>query len=80
VLQPNGGIIGVSSDLRLTRYRPDGSVDAAFGSRTGAAPGAQASALALDVDGSVIAAGSIGKRARHDFVLARYNSQGFPVR
>ncbi|CAN5290131.1 hypothetical protein BH20ACT13_BH20ACT13_14770 [soil metagenome] len=67
---------GLQSDFALARYNPDGSLDASFG--TGGkvvtsfnAGHDSASALVVQRDGRIVAAGSSG-----DFALARYNADG----
>ncbi len=68
---------GLGSDFALVRYNPDGSLDPTFGTdgkvttRIGEGT-AQVSALAVQTDGKVIAAGSAGRR----FALVRYNPDG----
>ena len=71
-----------SSVLFVARYRPSGALDGTFGSggvvRTQAGGYALGSAVAIQADGKIVAAGS-GLRAgqtRGDFMLARYNPDG----
>jgi uncharacterized delta-60 repeat protein len=85
VLQPDGRIVAAghagttaaSEDFALARYNPDGSLDTSFGSggkvTTDFVGNSDAStALALQPDGMIVAAG-IGLTARgEDFALARY--------
>ena len=70
-------------DLLLARFRPDGSLDASFGtSRSGitvtdlgtAAEGL--SALALAPDGTIIAGGAVTPRPNADLAVVRYATTG----
>jgi uncharacterized delta-60 repeat protein len=87
-LQPDGKIVaagtaftGTSYNVALARYKPDGSLDATFGSGgkvttefTGNFD--QANAVALQPNGKIVAAGNTGAGTSHDFALARYNPDG----
>jgi uncharacterized delta-60 repeat protein len=88
-VQPDGkiltaGLSGVdesSAFLGLARFNTDGSVDSAFGSGgrvvTAFAYGdSGASALAVQLDGKIIAAGGYQTTFNSDFALARYNIDG----
>jgi uncharacterized delta-60 repeat protein len=89
-VQPDGRIIiagtssnldGTDNDFGLVRYNPDGSSDTtfdadgrlttSFGDRHD-----QASAIALQADGKIIAAGHANNGNDVDFALARYNADG----
>ena len=88
VLQPDSKILAVGSApggrgvsiFALARYDPDGSLDSTFGGGgvvttdfgDGGVFGAGATAVALQTDGRIIAAGS----SFGDFALARYNPDG----
>ncbi|MBS0444402.1 MAG: hypothetical protein JSR59_00490 [Proteobacteria bacterium] len=98
VIQPDGKILVAggafplfvfAGDFKLARYDPDGTLDATFGSGgivTTSFPGqgSYASALALQSDGKIIAAGtdyvdfSSEDSSDTDFALARYNADGTP--
>jgi uncharacterized delta-60 repeat protein len=80
-LQPNGKIVAAggtfsfpSADFALARYKADGSLDPSFGTggkvTTDFGAFDVASAVALQADGKIIAAGQGG--AGSDFALARY--------
>jgi uncharacterized delta-60 repeat protein len=81
-LQPDGkivaagGALGASVDFALARYRPDGTLDTAFGTggkvTTDFGSGEQAYAVAVQPDGKIVAAGG----AVTGFELARYNADG----
>lgn len=88
-VQPSDGKIvaagfantGGPSDFALARYNPDGSLDATFGSSgkvTTDFAGSYdaAGAVALQVDGRIIAAGYAYTATEYDFALARYNTNG----
>ncbi len=71
------GLFGGDSDLALFRYNPDGSLDTSFDGDGKAFTdfgdgGAGASAVAIQADGKIIAAGSGGNGA----ALVRYNVDG----
>jgi uncharacterized delta-60 repeat protein len=85
-LQPDGKIVAAGSSVNtgaysvfgLVRYNPNGSLDTSFGSGgkvwTEFTPyGDGASALALQPDGKIVAAGTSSGR---NFALARYNPNG----
>ena len=76
-------------DFKIVRYNPDGSLDGSFGDGgivTTSFPGqgSYASAVALQADGKIIAAGtdyvafSSDDSSNTDFALARYNQDGTP--
>ncbi len=66
----------------LARYNPNGSLDSSFsgdGRQTTSFSGGccdQASGLALQSDGKIVAVGSTFEGAGYQFALARYNPQG----
>jgi len=68
--------IGESNPATLARYHPNGTLDSSFGAggmvnvNFGGVGGA-VSRLALEPDGKIVVAGSVG-----DFALARYNPDG----
>jgi uncharacterized delta-60 repeat protein len=86
-VQPNGQIVIVGSTggdqafgFALTRYNTDGSLDPSFGTAGKVITDfpshrAQAQAVALQVDGKIVVAGTaLGANA--DFAVARYNADG----
>ena len=87
-LQEDGKILiagksnnGLNNDFALLRYNPDGSLDPTFGKGgivvTGIRDGDdQASALCIQSDGKIIAAGSSNNGLNYDFALIRYNRNG----
>jgi len=97
LVQPDGKILVAGGafplftflgNFELARYNPDGSLDASFGSggivTTHFPQGSYASALVLQSDGRIIAAGtdyvnfSSEASSNTDFALARYNIDGSP--
>jgi uncharacterized delta-60 repeat protein len=89
-VQPDGRVImagtssnadGTDNDFGLVRYNPDGSLDTTFDTdgkvTTSFGTGYDlASALALQADGKIIAAGHTDNGNEIDFALARYNLDG----
>src|SRR6266511_3302132 len=87
-LQPDGKIAaagysynGANFDFALARYNANGSLDAGFGAagKVTTAIGSShdfASALALQADGKIVAAGRSYNGANYDFALVRYNPNG----
>jgi uncharacterized delta-60 repeat protein len=86
-LQADGKIVVAGSsnargtyDFALARYRPNGSLDPAFGSGGkvltdfGGSDGV--SALALQPDGKIVVAGVSDANGSDDFALARYRADG----
>jgi uncharacterized delta-60 repeat protein len=73
---------GATTDFALTRYRANGTLDPSFGNHgrviTDIAGGAgdQATALALQPDGKLVAAGLTSGAAGVDFALVRYRANG----
>jgi uncharacterized delta-60 repeat protein len=84
VVQPDGKIVVAGRALRafaLARYRPDGSLDPSFASGGKVVSGyAQvergASALVLQSDGKLVAAGGVYLHSRSQFGLVRFNKDG----
>lgn len=81
-LQPDGKIVaggGVGDRITLARYRPDGSLDRAFGSRgiatTTLADNARVGAITLQPDGRIVVAGGTGT-GEEGFLVARYTPGG----
>jgi uncharacterized delta-60 repeat protein len=80
-IQSDGKIVAAglsgSGDFALVRYNPDGSPDSSFGNggtlTTDFGGFDAASALAIEPDGRIVAAGRSGSG---DFALARYNPDG----
>ncbi len=84
-IQPADGKIvvgGYSSTFALARYNVDGSLDPSFGTNglvtTATLPQSLARAIALQVDGKIVLAGSAWNGADYDFAAARYNANGTP--
>jgi len=82
-VQPDGKVVAAGNvgfrAFGVSRYDADGRLDPTFGDdgrvRTNFAPGADtATAVAIQPDGKVVAAGFAGDRAR--FAVARYNRNG----
>ena len=75
-------VTGATTDFALTRYRPNGTLDTSFGNHgrvtTDIAGGAgdQATALAVQADGKLVAAGLRSSAAGLDFALVRYWPNG----
>jgi uncharacterized delta-60 repeat protein len=75
-------------NFELVRYNPNGSLDRSFGNggivTTTFPEGSYASAVALQPDGKIVAAGTVfvnfipGESSDTDFALARYNPDGTP--
>lgn len=98
VIQPDGKIVVAGGafplfeflgDFKIVRYNPNGSLDTSFGNGgivTTSFPGqgSYASAVALQPDGRIIAAGtdfvdfSGDDSSNTDFALARYDANGAP--
>ena len=75
------GMAGSSVDFALARYRRDGTLDRTFG--TGgkvttdfAGSGEQVTALVVQADGKLVAAGFTATDSGGDFALARYRRDG----
>jgi uncharacterized delta-60 repeat protein len=89
-IQPDGRIVAAgasdaagadTADVALVRYTADGSLDPSFGSGGkvltdfgGASD--RASAVAIEPDGKIVAAGASGDGVSDDFALVRYNADG----
>ena len=98
VIQPDGKIVVAGGafplftflgDFKVVRYNPDGSLDSSFGeggivTTTFPGQGSYAFAVALQLDGKIIAAGTDfvnfipEDSSDTDFALARYNPDGTP--
>jgi len=82
VIQPDGKIVVAGRTLgkfALARYRPDGSLDASFGSggRVVSIEGQMgATSLVRQPDGKLIAAGGLYFDSRWQFGLVRFNTDG----
>jgi uncharacterized delta-60 repeat protein len=84
VIQPDGRIVAVGSageDIALVRYMPDGSVDGSFGTGghtiTDLGFDEAANGVALNSAGQILIAGAtVGAKLNHDFLLARYRTDG----
>jgi uncharacterized delta-60 repeat protein len=88
VLQPDGKLVavgavwnGTRSVFALARYNPNGSLDVSFGQggkvTTAIGSGwAHATALALQADGKLVAAGATSGGLDYDLALIRYNANG----
>ncbi len=87
-IQADGKIVAVgrrsvsdeSGDFALARYNTNGSLDASFGAGgkviTPTAEFDTASAVAIQANGKIVAAGGLGSYPLSDFVLRRYNTDG----
>jgi uncharacterized delta-60 repeat protein len=83
-LQTDGKIVVVGgnfNDFALARYNPNGSLDTSFsgdGRQTTdfGAFGDEATGVALQTDGKIVAVGATGGGPSADFALARYNPNG----
>jgi uncharacterized delta-60 repeat protein len=75
-------VTGATTDFALARYRPNGTLDPTFGNRgrvtTDVAGGAGdvATALVVQADGKLVAAGLTSGPAGQDFALVRYRPNG----
>jgi uncharacterized delta-60 repeat protein len=97
VIQPDGKIVVAGGafplftflgNFEVVRYNPNGLLDSSFGNggivTTIFPEGSYASAVALQRDGKIIAAGTLfvdfipGEPSNTDFALARYNRDGTP--
>jgi uncharacterized delta-60 repeat protein len=90
VRQPDGKVVAAGtsfasgrSSVSLVRYNADGSLDATFGSggqvvTTLAGPRVSVGQVAVQPDGKIVVAGSIGGAAADDFLLGRFNADGSP--
>ena len=84
IIQPDGKLVaagyvfhGLNEDFALVRYNPDGTLDSSFGSggkvtTSIGSSGSYASALILQPDGKLVAAGISFNGSNADFGLARY--------
>lgn len=75
------GVDLTTADFALTRYNPDGTLDLSFGTNgkvTTDFAGSRdiASAIAIQANGKIVAAGRSQNGTETDFALARYNSDG----
>lgn len=76
VLQPDGKIVTNGNGFAIARFNADGSVDSAFhGDGSGLLRFSGVSALALQRDGRIVAAGAVGYPAS-DFAVARFGADG----
>ena len=89
-IQPDGKIVAAgysdasgSSDFALARYNTNGTLDTTFGSAGkvltdlgGSGSVDVASAVAIQPDGKIVAAGYSDASGSYDFALARYNTNG----
>src|SRR5439155_459385 len=72
---------GINYDFALVRYNTNGTLDATFGTggKVTTAVGTSddaASALAIQADGKLVAAGETNNGSNYDFALVRYNTNG----
>ena len=83
-LQPDGKIVVAGNDsgrgLMLARYLPDGTLDQAFGSGgrvlTEVVGDSEATAVAIQPDGKIVAAGRALDGAVSTYAVARYDAAG----
>jgi len=87
VLQPDGKFVAVGStvinqfaNFALARFNANGTLDASFGTggivTTGFGVSAEATSVAVQADGKIVAAGFANLDGADDFALVRYNSNG----
>jgi uncharacterized delta-60 repeat protein len=88
LLQPDGKILAAGRsnatgrfDFALVRYNPDGSLDPSFGTRGKVLTDIdsrldEVSAIALQPNGKIVAAGMSDTRASLDFAVVRYDAAG----
>jgi uncharacterized delta-60 repeat protein len=87
VLQPDGKFVAVGStvinqfaNFALARFNANGTLDASFGTggivTTDFGVSAEATSVAVQADGKIVAAGFANLDGAHDFALVRYNSNG----
>ena len=87
VLQPDGKFVAVGStvinqfaNFALARFNANGTLDASFGTggivTTGFGVSAEATSVAVQADGKIVAAGYANLDGADDFALVRYNSNG----
>jgi uncharacterized delta-60 repeat protein len=73
-------VVGTTTDFALVRYNRDGSLDRTFGSGgrvlTDFGGGETATALVVQADGKLVAAGFTNTGGVEDFALARYRRDG----
>jgi uncharacterized delta-60 repeat protein len=72
---------GANENFALARFNIDGSLDTTFNTTgkvmTAIGPTtSQCYAVALQLDGKIVAAGLAGNGANNDFAIARYNTNG----
>lgn len=76
-------LIGPRNDFALARYTTAGTLDTSFGANgkitTAFDSDSRVNGLAIQSDGKVIAAGSVGGGGGEDFALARYLTGSAPV-
>jgi len=88
-IQPDGRIVAAGSsyqggneDFALVRYKANGSLDGTFGTggiaTTAVESGAYASALGIQSDGRIVAAGYSYNGMHPHFALVRYDANGSP--
>ena len=88
-VQPDGKIVAVGAatngnddDFAVARYYPDGTPDMTFGGGTGkvltdfAAWGDTATGVAVQANGKIVVAGSVGNGTNSGIGVARYNADG----
>ena len=81
ILAGSAGFPATGSDFALVRYHPDGTLDASFGTNgvvtTALTTGSDSiSAVALQTDGKIVAAGAAQNGTLLDFALVRYHPSG----
>jgi len=87
VLQPDGKLVAAghaynasNTVFALVRYNTDGSLDGSFGTggkvTTAIGTGSGATALVLQPDGKLVAAGYASSAGKTTFALVRYNASG----
>jgi uncharacterized delta-60 repeat protein len=81
IVAAGGGFFAGTLDFGLTRYNPDGSLDTTFGgdgkvTTDFAGSSDQATGMAIQVNGKIVAAGRTMVAGNSDFALTRHNADG----
>jgi len=81
IVVAGGSVVGYYDNFALARYLADGTLDTSFGTggkviTSFGEVSAEASALAVQADGKIVAAGYANIDGGEDFALVRYNPNG----